>query len=76
MKKLPRVLAEAADVYVSNVGEQIVNFKHKSSSSGFYDVENQFLTGSDNCKTSDHGAGKNVNENSMKSENKQGYQNR
>ena len=27
----PRVLAEAADVYVSNVGEPFVNFKHKSS---------------------------------------------
>ena len=59
-----------------NVGEQMVNFKCKSSSSGFYDVENQCVTGSDHWRTSNLGAGKNVNENSMKSENKQGYQNR
>ena len=37
---------------------------------------NQCVTGSDNWKTSDHGVGKNLNENSMKFENKQGYQNR
>ena len=71
----PCVLAEAADVYVSNVGKQMVNFKHKSSSSGNHNV-NKPATGSDNWKTSDHGAGKNVKERSMKVENKQVYQNR
>ena len=71
----PRILAEAADVYVSNVGEQMVNFKHKSNSSGNHNG-NKPVTGSDNWKTSDHDAGENVNERSMKSENKQVYQNR
>ena len=71
----PRVLAEAADVYVSNVGEQMVNLKHKSSSSGNPNG-NKPVAGSDSWKTSDQGAGKNVNEKSMKFENKQGYQNR
>ena len=70
----PRILAKAADVYVSNVSEQMVNFKHKSSSSGNHNG-NKPVTGSDNWKTSDHGAGKNVNERSVKSENKQVYQN-
>ena len=53
----------------------MVNFKQKSSSSGNHNG-NKPVTGSDNWKTSDHDAGKNVNEKSMKSENKQGYQNR
>ena len=55
----PRVLAEAVDVYVSNVGEQMVNFKYESSSSEIsYDVENQFVTGKDNWKTSESRNGK------------------
>ena len=53
----PRVLAEAADVYVSNVGEQMVNFRHKSGSSGYHNG-NKPVTGSDRWKTSDHDAGK------------------
>ena len=71
----PRVLAEAADVYVSNVGEQFVNFKHKSGSSGNHSG-NKPVAGNDNRMTSDPSAGRNVNEKSMKSENKQGFQNR
>ena len=53
----------------------MVNFKHKSGSSGNPN-KNKTVTGSDSWKTSDHGAGKNVNEKSIISENKQGYQNR
>ena len=53
----------------------MVNFKHKSGSSGNPNG-NKPVTGSDSWKTLDHGAGQNVYEKSMKSENKQGYQNR